>query len=145
MPKVAATSEVLWTLPLPPGTAGGISFLERYGRAWAVVCSWDQPGLECLILRVHGVKALRLTEAQACAPEQAALAAGRIVDVGWSDWLGEVADELARRGGEPIGLRHLMVAPGDGPCYEFLCRGFSVEGADFGGETPCPSWVAVHK
>jgi hypothetical protein len=123
---------VLFTLPAPAGNSG-ISFLERYGRGWAVVCSWDVAGLECLVMEMKEVKALRWTHAAARETDDPAAATGRLVDVGWTGWLAETADALARQNGEPIGLRHLMLSVENGPRYEFICRGFAVTGADFGG------------
>lgn len=128
MPDAETMPEVLFTLPASIGGEDGISFLERMGRTWAVVCSRNIVGMECLMLVMKEVKALRVTQAQACVSAHTAPARDRLMDIGWSSWLSEVSNEVAARGGESIGLRHLMISIGSGgPCYEFICRGFYVE------------------
>jgi hypothetical protein len=53
----------------------------------------------------------------------------RLIDRGVTAWLADVVANLGLYDQDASGLVHLMINFDDGPCYEFLCRGFRVEAA----------------
>jgi hypothetical protein len=48
-------------------------------------------------------------------------------DMGYTDWLRSIKEQLLSVGDGGHGLRHLMMYFDDGPCYEFICRSFTIE------------------
>jgi hypothetical protein len=51
----------------------------------------------------------------------------RLIDLGQSRWLGEIARNLEQHGEDTMGLSHLMINFDDGPCYEMICRSHRLE------------------
>jgi hypothetical protein len=50
-------------------------------------------------------------------------------DMGYTDWLESIKEQLSSVGDGGHDLRHLMMYFDDGPCYEFICRSFRIESA----------------
>jgi hypothetical protein len=51
----------------------------------------------------------------------------RLTDMGKSKWLDAIIRNLNESGGTPPGLKHLRLYFDSGPCYEFVCRNFTIE------------------
>lgn len=79
-----------------------------------------------ITLFLDGVEAYKVTRYRARS-DAMLVAYDKLVDMGESEWLNEVRGTLARHGGDPTGLVHLMINFDDGPCYEFICRTHRVE------------------
>jgi nicotinamidase-related amidase len=61
----------------------------------------------------------------------------RLSDLGRTQWLDGIRQQLSRFGDDVQALRHLMIYFDDGPCYEFICRSFKIE------EVPWPNSAVV--
>lgn len=72
-----------------------------------------------------GVESFKCTYDEACSLEMIE-AYGKIVDIGNSDWLDEIRQNLLNYEADSKGLKHLRIYFDDGPCYEFICRSFEV-------------------
>ena len=92
-------------------------------------CEDDEDGAVRIIF--DGVEAFRCTYHHACTPEMIETY-DRLTDVGRTGWLDAVRRQLSSFGEDDEALRHLMIYFDDGPCYEFICRGFRVEAAPAG-------------
>jgi len=125
--------QTIWTLPVPStALLHGCSFQKLPRRACALSCEYeaDDDQIVSLKLLFEGVEAFKCTYMHACTVEMISTAYDKVVDLGSSEWLNEVREQLAShpdmdRGVEE--LRHLMIYFDDGPCYEFICRTFRVE------------------
>ena len=51
----------------------------------------------------------------------------KLTDIGKSKWLDAIIHNLKQSGGTPPELKHLRIYFDDGPCYEFVCRNFTIE------------------
>jgi hypothetical protein len=85
----------------------------------------DDGGWESSELRFYGVEAFKCTYLHALTSEMISSAYDKLVDMGSSQWLGEVNAVRARLG-LTTSLKHLRICFDDGPCYEFLCAAFEV-------------------
>ena len=94
------------------------------GRRCLVACHYSADGSDAANLLFDGVEAYKATIHEACTGEMIRAAYDRVVDLGATPWLAEVAVELSHHGAEHSGLQHLMIYFDDGPCYEFICRSF---------------------
>jgi hypothetical protein len=76
-----------------------------------------------------GVEAYKCTHMTALSIEMINTAYDRLVRFDNSPWLSEVKinsdSYYVKRLGAPKELQHLMICFDDGPCYEFICVGFS--------------------
>jgi hypothetical protein len=55
------------------------------------------------------------------------LAYDTLVDLGETEWLTHVREQLATDADDLSELRHLMIYFDDGPCFEFICKSFQTE------------------
>jgi hypothetical protein len=74
-----------------------------------------------------GVEAFRCAYYYAVSADMIEIAYDRVVDLEATTWLSEIEGRLASARQINYGLRHLVVYFDDGPCYEFICKEFSVE------------------
>jgi len=74
-----------------------------------------------------GVEAFRCTYYKAVSVDIIKDAYDKVVDLEITDWLSEIVDRLTSARQNTSGLRHLAVYFDDGPCYEFICKGFRAE------------------
>jgi len=72
-----------------------------------------------------GVESFRCTYYMACSLEMR-YAYDKVLNVGLSQWLSEVIDNLSQNNADTKNLKHLRVYFDDGPCYEFICKSFEV-------------------
>jgi len=73
-------------------------------------------------LRFREVVAFKCTYLPALTVEMIRSAYDKLVDVENSPWLAEARSVRTMEG--DASLRHLRICFDDGPCYEFLCKGF---------------------
>ena len=124
-------TEILWKFPVPSTSLlEGVTFEELPKRACALLCKYedDSENVVKLKLLFDGVEAYKCTYYLACSAEMVRIAYDKVVDVGSSEWLSDINEQLVVNLAQNIGeLKHLMIYPDDGPCYEFICRTFEVE------------------
>ena len=118
-------SEVVWTLPFPSSGLSNVDFQKLAGRSCALAC--DDSENRPVRLVFNGVEAFKCTYHHACTLEMIETY-DSLTDLGQTQWLDSVQRQLSRSGESVQLLRHLMIYFDDGPCYEFICRGFRVEG-----------------
>jgi hypothetical protein len=116
--------EVVWTLPFPSSGLSGVDFQKLAGRICALAC--DDGENSSVRLVFEGVEAFSCTYHHACAHEMVKTY-DKLTDLGRTQWLDSVRQQLSDFGEDLQSLRHLMIYFDDGPCYEFICRGFRVE------------------
>lgn len=119
--------EHLWKMPVPASALYcGPAFSVLPGRECQISLEYEgedgEPGRS--LLKFSGCVAFLCTFMHALSVDQLE-AYGRVVSLGESEWLAEIAARVSRSGQESAGLRHLMICFDDGPCYEFICRGFT--------------------
>jgi hypothetical protein len=117
-------SEVVWKLPFPSSGLSGVYFQMLLGRSCALVCDDDENSPVRIVF--DGVEAFKCTYHNSCTVEMVETY-DRLSDLGRTPWLDSVRRQLSRSGETVEALRHLMIYFDDGPCYEFICRGFRVE------------------
>jgi hypothetical protein len=79
--------------------------------------------LEKLIF--DGVESFRCTYYKACSLDMIQ-AYDKVIDVGNSDWLDEIKQNLSEAKVMTENLKHLRIYFDDGLCYEFVCTSFEV-------------------
>jgi hypothetical protein len=88
-----------------------------------------EPGDKKESLLFDGVEAYKSTYRAALSAEMISAAYGKLVDLGESQWLGEIAPKAAgyytKVKKTPPVLRHLAICFDDGPCFEIICAGFN--------------------
>lgn len=117
-------TEVLWSVPFPSSGMSDVDFRKMSGRDCALVC--DDGESVTVRLLFEGVEAFKCTYHHACTVEMVETY-DRLTDLGDTEWLDSVRRQLSFTGGDVAALRHLMIYFDDGPCYEFICRGFRAE------------------
>ena len=120
---------ILWKLPGPSsGRLESVSLQELPGRAYTlrVVCEDDDAILRNCEVRFDSVEAFRCWFLPAITVELIETAYDQLVDMGATSWLQE-ASHTRERLGFTGSIRHLRICLDDGPCYEFICRDYSVE------------------
>lgn len=118
-----------WKLPVPSTALidGGPKFEVLLRRVLALRMLYEaDEGLREVTLFLEGVEAYRVTLYRARS-DAMLVAYDRLISLGESDWLREVAQNLGTHGGDASGIAHLMINFDDGPCYEFICRTHRVE------------------
>lgn len=127
-------NQILWTLPVPStALLNGCTFEKLPRRACALTYEYEGEGDSVISLRLvfDGVEAFKCTYGEACTLEMIRTAYDRVVDLGSSEWLSAVREQVASYGDRKVEeLKHLMIYVDDGPCYEFICRIFRVEEID---------------
>ena len=126
LPPMAMTT--LWETPSPSsGFIDGIRSKNSPGvlaSSRSVLKSRMATSQTCE-LRFHDVAALRCTYLPALSADLIRSAYDKLVDIRSSAWLSE-ANSIRPDAQES--LRHLRICFDDGPCFEFLCRGFDIVG-----------------
>jgi hypothetical protein len=124
---------VLWELPVASTAlfySPELAMLS--GRECKLSFSYegeDDDHMVTLSLVLQGVESYKCTYLSSCRAEMFTQAYDRLVDLGKTSWLTETLPyylkfrQVHRRA--PEDLRHLMICFDDGPCYEFICTGFS--------------------
>jgi hypothetical protein len=115
--------EVVWTLPFPSSGLSGVDFEKLPGRRCSLACDDGEGSAARLVF--EGVEAFKCTYHNACTLEMVETY-DKLADLGRTSWLDSVRRQLAGSGADVDSLRHLMIYFDDGPCYEFICRGFRV-------------------
>lgn len=115
--------EVVWTLPFPSSGLSGVGFQRLLGRGCALACDDGESSPVRVVF--EGVEAFKCTYHNACTLEMVETY-DKLTDLGSTDWLDSVRRQLSGAGDDVDSLRHLMIYFDDGPCYEFICRGFRV-------------------
>ncbi|MCM3870993.1 MAG: hypothetical protein ND895_09915 [Pyrinomonadaceae bacterium] len=131
-------ASTIWTLPVPStAILQGVKFEQLLGRNCAL--TFDYEGNDDEIVHVQltfeDVEAYKCTYLYACTVELIGTAYDKVVDVGSSEWLTAIRQQLVSYGRDVLvsfghnidGLKHLMIFFDDGPCYEFVCRALRVE------------------
>jgi hypothetical protein len=118
----------LWRVPVPPSALLRSSeFVVLPRRECELrLAIGDDDGSPCLrVLRFSGVEVYKCTYMTSCTADMFNLAYGRLVALD-SDWLAEIrtAGRMGQASNEA--LQHLMITFDDGPCYEIICRSWSV-------------------
>ena len=118
-------SEVVWKVPFPSSGLSGVDFQKLAGRSCALACDDGENSPVRIVF--GGVEAFKCTYHNACTFEMIE-SYDRVSDLGRTGWLDSVRRQLSGFGEDVESLRHLMIYFDDGPCYEFICRSFRVEG-----------------
>ena len=123
--------QTIWTLPVPStALLQGSTFHKLPRRGCVLSCEYegDDDQVVSLKLLFEDVQAFKCTYEKACTAEMISTAYDKVVDLGSSEWLTAVREQLASFGVENVeGVKHLIIYLDGGPCYEFLCRNFRVE------------------
>jgi hypothetical protein len=117
-------NEALWKLPFPSSERDSLKFQKLPGRSCALICSAIEQGIFQIIF--EGVESFKCTYHHACTVEMIQTY-DTLSDMGYTDWLRSIKEQLLSVGDGGHGLRHLMMYFDDGPCYEFICRSFTIE------------------
>jgi hypothetical protein len=123
-------AKTLWTLPVPStALLSDVSFQPLPNRACALLCEYEgeDDSVMSLKLLFGGVEAFKCTYQSACRPDMIEAAYDKVVDVGPTEWLATIQEQLVRWGAETGEVKHLITYYDDGPCYEFICRSFRIE------------------
>jgi hypothetical protein len=122
--------KTLWELPVPSTAilGSGPRFEKRQGRVCALVFDIEEKDDQTASIQIvfTGVEAFKCTYFNACEVD-ALKAYDKLVDRGRTEWLANVEHNLTRMADAASGLAHLMIYFDDGPCYEFVCRGFEIK------------------
>ena len=119
-------NNLLWQLPIPSSSLGeGVVFQELSGRECTL--SFKVNRLQEWQITFKDVEAYRCHYYQACTVEMIDASYDRLIDAGKTKWLVTVRDQLSKYNEGMANLRHMMIYFDDGPCYEFICQGFSVQ------------------
>jgi hypothetical protein len=120
----------LWRLPLAASAllySPEFSVLPRRECELRMSIEGDDGDPANFALRFVGVESYKCTFMTSCTADMFNLAYGKLVSLD-SHWL----DEIRRSGKKDQttieALRHLMITFDDGPCYEIICRSWSVNG-----------------
>jgi hypothetical protein len=122
---------VLYTLPVPStALVKEPRFEQLLGRFCSLTYSYEideNPDL-ILVERLvfEGVEAFQVTYYRAVWIDMIA-AYDKLTDMGNTQWLRGIIQNLNESGGARPGLKHLRIYFDDGPCYEFVCRDFTVK------------------
>jgi hypothetical protein len=118
----------LWRLPVPASallTGPEFVSLPRRECELRLSIEGDDGGVTELTLRFSGLEAYKCTFMTSCTADMFKLAYGKLVSVD-SNWLDEIK-KLGRKDPKVIEeLQHLMITFDDGPCYEIICRSWSM-------------------
>ena len=114
----------LWKLPFPSSGRDGLNFQQLLGRSCVITCYAAERETARLIF--DGVEAFKCSYHHSCTIEMVQ-SYDTLSDVGATDWLYSVREQLSHFGEDVQSLRHLMIYFDDGPCYEFICRSFRIE------------------
>jgi hypothetical protein len=122
-------AEIIWKMSIPSTTLlEGVKFSMLLGRKCSLEYSYEgEENFSSVfeILIFDGVESFKCTYYKACSLEMIE-AFDKVVDVGNSDWLSEIRQNLLRAKANSENLKHLRIYFDDGPCYEFICRSFEV-------------------
>jgi hypothetical protein len=122
------TQNELWFTPTPSsGFREGVVFAALPQRVCDLSFYYEgaSGNWDGCVLRFNEVAAFKCTYMPALTSEMIESAYDKLIDMGNTAWLEEAALVQARRS-RGVPLRHLRICFDDGPCYEFLCRGFEV-------------------
>ena len=119
-----------WELPVPStALLREARFEKLLGRTCALEFEYEAEDDNTVHVKLlfEGVEAFKCTYLFACTDEMIRAAYDRVVDLGSSEWLEAVRNQVQRNGQDAKDLKHLMIYFDDGPCYEFICRDLTVD------------------
>ena len=99
---------------------------EGLRRVYKIICDFEYPEEQEIILTFNEVWAYRCTHYTAIDPVMVTIAYGEVVDLGSTDWLRSTLAFLRAAHTEPQSLKHIATCFDDGPLYEFLCGSVEV-------------------
>lgn len=124
-------SETIYKIPVP-STAflEGVKFSMDLGRKTSLSYSYEDENSEIYSvinekLIFDGVESFKCTYYNACSLEMLK-AYDKVVDLGKTDWLKEIKQNLSNSGENLDSLKHMRIYFDDGPCYEYICKNFEV-------------------
>lgn len=118
----------LWRLPVAPSAiylGPEISVLRKRTLELKFSTECAKGGIVESALRFEGVEAYRCTYATSLSADMIHLAYGALVALD-SEWLEAV--RTTGRKQQVDELFHAMITFDDGPCYEIICRSWSIRG-----------------
>lgn len=124
------TEKILWTLLVPSSGLEKGPALEVWRRRCTINCEYEKDDGDTGTIRLlfQDVQAFKCTYLFGVEAEFITLAYDKVVDVGESDWLKTLKENVASYPDtSPEELRHLIIFFDDGPGYEFVCRSFEAE------------------
>lgn len=122
--------QTLWKFPFPTSGLAGDEVSCDVRRGDKIVLTIQVNEERRIELRFTDVYAVRCTFDQACTLEMIE-AYGALIDVGESEFLKSAIRQIKDTHHSIIGLRHLSIYFDDGPCFDFICRNFSVDPKNF--------------
>jgi hypothetical protein len=122
-------AEVIWKIPVPStALLEEAKFTKLQRRKCSLEYSYesekdDSTTSEKLIF--DGVESFKCTYYNSCSLEMIE-AYNKVINIGKSEWLTEIKQNLAKTKTDCENLKHLRIYFDDGPCYEFVCSSFQV-------------------
>ncbi|MGF6243464.1 hypothetical protein P3T42_005228 [Paraburkholderia sp. GAS38] len=120
----------LWQLPVPASsllTSPEFVVLPRRECELRMSIEGEDGEPASLSLRFVGVESFKCTFMTSCTPDMFNLAYGRLISLD-ANWLDEIRRSGRKDQSTIEALQHLMITFDDGPCYEIICRSWSVNG-----------------
>ncbi|CAG9191544.1 conserved hypothetical protein [Paraburkholderia tropica] len=99
--------------------------LRRRECALRLLLEADDGTSREITLQFAGVESYKCTFMTSCTAAMFNLAYGKLVSLN-STWLDEVRSTGKKDAANIHALKHLMITFDDGPCYEIICRSWSV-------------------
>lgn len=122
----------LWRLPVPASALlESPKFVVRPRRECELRLSveGEDGSPSPVTLLFSAVETFKCTYLTSCTAEMFNIAYGRLVSID-GDWLGEIRRAGKKSQAEIGALQHLMITFDDGPCYEIICKAWSVHGGE---------------
>ncbi len=85
----------------------------------------DDGAPRAIALHFNGVESYKCTFLTSCTADMFNLAYGKLVSLN-SPWLDEVRSTRKKDQATISALQHFMITFDDGPCYEIICRSWSI-------------------
>ena len=99
--------------------------LPRRECALKLLIEGDDGTTEAVALQFTGVECYKCTFLTSCTADMFNFAYGKLVSLD-SAWLDEVRSTGKKDPATMSALQHLMITFDDGPCYEIVCRSWSI-------------------
>jgi hypothetical protein len=122
--------KTLWALPVASTAllGAGPVFDQRRGREVTLSFSYEGEAdeIRAVTLVFEGTEAFKCSYYRARSAS-VLVAYDKLVELGSTPWLEELAANLKRNGDDASSLVHMMIDFDDGPTYEIVCRSFRVD------------------
>ncbi|WP_027797645.1 hypothetical protein [Paraburkholderia acidipaludis] len=117
-----------WQLPVAASAlllSPEFVFLQRRECVLRLLIEADDGTPKPIALQFSGVESCKCTFLASCTAEMFKLAYGKLISIE-SPWLTEVRGTGRKDQATIDALQHFMITFDDGPCYEIICRSWTV-------------------